>query len=223
MEILLIRHAEQLYPYNEQGKKMVSGVDAPLVELGRQQMRELREELKRQGRILNAVYRSPLLRARQSADELVGNSDVPIYEVDNLKEGYPNSAEGHAYDELEERGGDIYAHSFGEQESLDHLVERSRQAVKEILENANNHGFESIAIVGHGDPLCALQWGLHNEGLPTSYAEMKKDFYPQKGKAYLYPVSQQEPFRVTGEGRIFTTKAANETIEGLRSANKEGV
>ncbi|MDP2684888.1 MAG: histidine phosphatase family protein [bacterium] len=137
MKIFLIRHGEQRYPYNEQGKKLVCGVDASLVDLGRQQMRELRQELDRQIITLDAVYRSPLLRAEQSADELVGEHTIPIYVVDELKEGFPNSGEGHTYEELEAIGGDIYAYPFSpDQETLNHLVQRSRAAIEIMLSDA---------------------------------------------------------------------------------------
>ncbi len=78
MKIFSIRHGEQLYPYNEKGEKLVCGVNAPLVELGRQQIQELRAELDREGITLDAIYRSPLLRAKQSAEELAGGGGEPI-------------------------------------------------------------------------------------------------------------------------------------------------
>lgn len=222
MKVLSIRHGEQLYPFNKQGKKLVCGVNAPLVDLGRQQMRQLRQEQDRQGIILDAIYRSPLLRAEQSADELIGGRSIPVYVVDNLKEVFPNSAEGHTYDELEERGGDIYAHPFSpDQETLDHLNERQRAAVESILSDAREKDYTSIGIVGHGDPLCALDWSLKHTDNPTSYGEMKESYYPQKGQALEYTVSDNEPFELTNEGRIITTEAAKQTLEGFRNPNKE--
>lgn len=89
MKIFLIRHGEQKYPFSEQGEKMISGVDAPLVDLGKMQMRELRQELNGERVTLDAVYNSPILRAKQSTDELVGESPIPICVVDELKEVFP--------------------------------------------------------------------------------------------------------------------------------------
>lgn len=215
MKVLSIRHGEQKYPFNEQEKKLVSGVDVPLVDLGRIQMRELRQELNRQGITLDAIYRSPLLRAEQSADELAGESPIPIHVVDELKEGFPNSAEGHTYDALEAIGGDIYAHPFSEdQESLDHLVNRSRVAIEFILADAKKRGYESVGIVGHGDPLCALDWSIKHTDLPAIYAEMRDSYYPQKGEAIEYIIDSN--LKLEGEGRIITTEAAKQTIEGFR-------
>lgn len=219
MKIFLIRHGEQEYPYNEQGRKVVSSLDAPLVELGREQIRELGGKLTEEGQTLDALYTSPILRARQSTKVLADELEIPnTYVVNELEENSPNSAEGHTYDELEERGGDIYAHPFSpNQEGLNHLVERTRDAVKFILSDAKQRGFRSVGIVGHGDPLCALDWSLKHADNPTSYPEMRDSYYPQKGQALEYAVSDDEPFRITSEGRIITTEAAAQTIEGFRN------
>ncbi|MBU1031864.1 histidine phosphatase family protein [Patescibacteria group bacterium] len=220
MKIFLIRHGEQQYPYNAQGKKMVSGTDAPLVELGRRQMQELRKKLDEEGQVFDAFYRSPLLRAEQSTKELTDGQSIPIHVVDGLTEGFPNSGEGRTYDELEEIGGDVYAHPFSEnQESLAHLVDRSRAAIEFILSDAQEHGYESIGIVGHGDPLCALDWCLKHSRNPSLYAEMQTSFYPQKGQAVEYILNSS--LELEGEGRVITTEAAKQTIEGFRNPNKE--
>lgn len=214
-----MRHGEQEYPHDEHGRKIVSTLDAPLVELGIIQMRRLGEQLAKEGPALDALYTSPILRARQSAEVLANELEISnTYIVNGLEENSPNSAEGKTYDELEVIGGDIYAHPFSpDQESLDHLVERTRDTIKFILSDAKEHGFSSVGIVGHGDPLCALDWSLKHTELPTSYAEMRDSYYPQKGQALEYTISGDEPFRIKGEGRIITTEAAKQTIEGFRS------
>lgn len=224
MKIFLIRHGEQEYPYNERGEKMVSGNDAPLIELGKEQLRQLGGELLKEGQTLNVLYISPLLRAQQSAIVLADAMNITnehLNTIYDLREVDPCSAIGFTYKELEARDkGDIYAHPFGEdQESLNHLVERGRKAMREILEDVNKHGFEFVGVVGHGDALCALDWGLKNEGFPLSYAEMKSNFYPQKGEALMYTLGPD--LRIIGEGRIITTESAVQTKEGFRSSNKE--
>lgn len=217
MKIFLIRHGEQKYPFDDHGKKIVSGIDAPLTDLGRQQMRELKIELDKEGIILDAIYRSPLLRAEKSADELAGEQPIPIYEVDKLKEVFPNSAEGKTYKELEERGADIYANPFSnDQETLEHMVDRGRKAIGFIISDAHKRGYGSLGIVGHGDPLCALRWSMIHGDLPDSYGEMKNEFYPQKGFAYVYEVTRDEPFRVIDGVKVISTESAEQTIEGFR-------
>lgn len=220
MKVFLIRHGEQEYPVDAQGRKLVSSPDAPLVELGRTQMRELGRKLAAEGIILDSLYTSPLPRVQQSAEILAEGKSVPIYVIDGLKENFPNSGEGHTYDELEELEGDIYAHPFSEnQETLYHLVDRSRTAIEFILADAKKRGYELVGIVGHGDPLCALDWSIKHEDYPLSYAEMKKEFYPQKGQAHEYTIGPD--LRIIGEGRIITTEAAKQTIEGFRNSSRQ--
>ncbi len=224
MKIFLIRHGEQLYPKDEQGRKLVSSPDAPLVELGRTQLRELGARLGEQGEILDALYVSPVLRARQSAEELAVAAVISaanIHVIDELKETFPNSAEGKTYDDLAKIGGDIYAYPFSKnQESLDHLIEREKRAKEFILSDARKRGYKSVGIVGHGDPLCAWDWSLKHTDLPISYGEMRDSYYPQKGQALVYIIDAN--LQVVGEGRIVTTEAAKQTIEGFRNpAQKE--
>lgn len=223
MKIFLIRHGEQKYPRDEQGKKIVSTLDAPLVELGKTQIRQLGRQLAKEGQVLDAIYTSPVLRARQSTEVLARELEVSdTYVVDDLKEGFPNSAEGKTYEELEVIGGDIYAHPFSpDQEILSHLVERTRNAVNFILSDARRRGFNSVGIVGHGDPLCALEWSLKHPDNPASYDKMKEFYYPQKGQALEYTITDDEPFGLVGEGRIITTEAAKQTIEGFRNSTQK--
>lgn len=221
MKIFLIRHGEQEYPYDEQVRKIVSRPDAPLVELGRTQMRELGRKLAEEDITLDSLYTSSLPRAQQSAEILAEGKSIPINVIDGLKEVNPLRAEGKTYEELEKIEGDIYGHPFSEnQETLDHLVDRSRAAIEFILADAKKRGYESVGIVGHGDPLCALDWSIRHEGYPSSYAEMKKEFYPQKGEAHEYTIGGPD-LRIIGEGRIITTEAAKQTIEGFRNSSRQ--
>lgn len=220
MKIFLIRHGEQEYPHDEQGRKIVSTLDAPLVELGREQIRELGGRLAEEGQTLDALYTSPILRARQSAEVLANELEIPnTYVVNGLEENSPNSAEGKTYEELEAIGGDIYAHPFSpDQESLDHLVERERAALEFILSDAREKGYNSVAILGHGDPICALDWSLKHTDNPTSYGEMRDSYYPQKAQALEYTLDPD--LKLEGEGRIITTEAAKQTIESFRNSGQ---
>lgn len=138
--------------------------------------------------------------------------------IDGLEETFPNSAEGRTYEDLEEIGGDIYARPFSaEQESLNHLVKRSKTSLEYILEDAKKLGYTSVGILGHGDPLCALDWVLrHPDQQPVSYAEMRDSYYPQKAQALEYQFNPD--LKLEGNGRIITTEAATKTIEGFRNA-----
>lgn len=124
-----------------------------------------------------------------------------------------SSAEGKIFEELEKIDGDIYAHPFSKnQESLGQLLERTSIAIKFLLNDAKERGYKSVGIAGHGDPLCALNWSIKHKDPPSAYHEMKNEFYPQKGQAYIYTISNDESFRATDEGRIITTEAKVQTI-----------
>lgn len=69
--------------------------------------------------------------------------------------------------------------------------------------------------------MCALNWSLRHAGFPSSYNEMRKEFYPQKGVAYGYLISDDEPIRLVREGRIITTEAATQSVETFRNPSRE--
>lgn len=223
MKIIAIRHGEQLYPYDAQGRKLVSGLNAPLIELGRVQMQELGKKLAGERQTLNALYTSPVLRSQQSTAVLAEVRSVSqIRIVDGLKEVFPNSAEGKPYADVEKIGGDIYAHPFSKnQESLIDLVERERAAIRFILSDARERGYQCVGIISHGDPLCALDWSLKYSTFPSSYAEMRDAFYLQKGQAVEYIIGQN--LRLESEGRIITTESVNRTVEGFRNHSQKEV
>lgn len=64
----------------------------PLTELGCRQAAELAAALA--GRALDAIYTSPLVRARQTAQIVCANRDIPIYPVDALRELSVGAREG---------------------------------------------------------------------------------------------------------------------------------
>lgn len=217
MKLYIIRHGEYVYKHNKQGRKLVHLPDSPLSPLGELQMRRLSEELKRQGITINAFYTSPYPRAKQSADVLAKELKVSnIFEIERLKDLYPNSADGRLYAELEAVGGDIFAHPLGgrPQETLEHLVERARSTIQSIIAEAVTRNYTSIGLVSHGDTLSALDWVLKHSDNPAFYAQMRDAFYLQKAEACEYTLDEQ--LRLIGEGRIITTGAVKESVEGFR-------
>ena len=185
MKILLIRHTEQEYPQNSEGKQLVAVRTTPLSETGIRQAHELAKRIGDMKLTPDALFGSPYVRTHQTATIIKEELQIPVLEeMEDLGEVDPNDSEGHTLEELNFIGSDVYAHPFGpNQESLEHLVVRLRKAFGKIYETAQKRGFKTIGIVSHGDPLAAMYWAIRNEGVPESYAEMKKDYYPQKGEA----------------------------------------
>lgn len=205
MKILLIRHTEQEYPCNYEGKQLVATAETPLSQTGEKQAYLLADELSKLELVPDAIFFSPYLRTLQTAKILKESLGVLNFEtVNDLREVDPNESEGHTLEELEAIGSDVYAHPFGpNQETLEHLVARQAKAFGKIYETAQRRGFKTIGIVSHGDPLAAMYWAIRNGEVPESYAEMKKDYYPKKGEAleftYENGAIQGEIKRVTAE------------------------
>ena len=222
MKIVLMRHGTQEYEYNDQGKKLVSNPDVPLSELGKIQMDKVSERLVEEGITLDAVYTSPYLRAKQSAEILANLLSIPNTNViDGLKDDDPNSAEGRTYEELAEIGGDIYAHPFSEnQESLEHLVKRTKEALVKILSDASECGYNSVAIVSHGDPLSALDWNINHLDPPSDYVEMRDASYLQQAeiREYINPY-----IGLSNEGNVIRVKEVDLGTEGFRDPRREVV
>lgn len=210
MKVLLIRHADQEGPVDDQGRRLVSLPESPLSKLGEKQTHALARELEKNSLTPDGLYLSPYLRTVQTARLLQKDLDIVNLEtVNDLREVDPNSGQGHTLEEMKSIDGDIYSHPFNpNQETLEHLIKRVRSAFEYVESNANTNNFTTIGIVSHGDPLCALYWALRNEGIPESTPEMKKNYYPKKGEALEFVY---ENGKIQGDTRIITTQDANKT------------
>lgn len=220
MKIFLIRHGTQIYPHDEIGRKLVSGTTAPLAEIGKLQITKLGQELRREGSYLDALYTSPVLRAQQTSGILSAELSIPnTYIVDDLKEIFPNSAEGKAYEELRKIRGDVFTHPFGpDQESLDHLIRRTREAIEYILQDAKQRGHSLLGIVSHGDPLSAMDWSINNTRAPEDHDEMQDAFYLQQAEACEYV---DPNLGVKNEGRIIRVEEVDLSEEGFRDSRRK--
>jgi phosphohistidine phosphatase len=79
MDLFLIRHAEAV-PLGEGGVN--DDAERPLTPAGRAQCKPLAEALQRIGVRLDRIATSPLLRARQTAEELLAHWGTPLPELD---------------------------------------------------------------------------------------------------------------------------------------------
>lgn len=102
MRILLIRHGET--DWNIQGRYQGQGFDIPLSESGRLQAETLASRLADQG-ITRAVS-SPLLRAKQTAEKVLGDRPVPLILDPDLMEIAHGEWEGCLDAEVKERDED---------------------------------------------------------------------------------------------------------------------
>jgi 2,3-bisphosphoglycerate-dependent phosphoglycerate mutase len=155
MEIVLVRHGES--EGNAQAR-MQGHLDLPLTERGRQQARRLGDWFVNQGIDWSRVYVSPLSRAWQTAEIILGRTGGPPLQREpaliELSAGalegltqedialrFPRFAERHVTEigDFAEFGGEGY----------DQVQLRAR-ALRERLENAHRLLGERVLLVGHG-------------------------------------------------------------------------
>jgi broad specificity phosphatase PhoE len=162
--ILLARHGETDW---NRDNRFQGHADEPLNETGREQARALAVAL--EGERLTAVYTSPLLRARETAEivaaafGLAPRTDPRLMEVDvgswsgltrdEIAVGFPE-----AYERW--RGG---LHGWEGGETYEELAVRVLDALRDI---AAAHAGEAVLVVGHGGTVRATL--AHTDGLDVT-------------------------------------------------------
>ena len=158
MRICIARHGESLDDIED----CYGGIaDFPLTDKGRKQARDLAHQLKEAK--LQAIFSSPLVRARETADiiasELGGGISVIV--IENLKErnsyGVLSGCNkerakqifGHVLKGLKEKPGYSKEPLLGA-EDFDEFVLRVHKVFKEVTDLALAQGIERLAIVTHG-------------------------------------------------------------------------
>jgi broad specificity phosphatase PhoE len=168
-----------------------------LSELGLNQANKLAAFLA--GRPIEAIYSSPLLRARQTAGTIAqALPGVPvrrsslILEVRTGYEGEPNS--------ILQPGFSFYEPLVREtDESMEAVYARVSRFLRRI---AQRHAGESVVAVTHADPIAIMRLGLL--GLPFSVSNLHSTVYPARASINLVTLTpEQNPvltyFNVSGE------------------------
>lgn len=147
--IYLIRHGQTVW--NEEGK-LCGSSDVPLSEDGLIQAQKLAARMKNVS--LSAVYSSPLLRARQTAEAIASLHNLPVQVEQDLSEVDYGDWEGlkvsdamEKFPELERlRREDPMKFVAPNGEPMKNFAERVIAAIQRI---AANHQGETICIVAH--------------------------------------------------------------------------
>ena len=186
---------------------MVATKDTPLSTFGEKQAQRLGEVMLDRGLEPTAFFTSPYFRCYRTA--LILQRKLSPQRQDTVVEPFDDlhdieGSEERTLEELEAIGYDVYAHPFNPtQETLENLISRQRQVFRKILEVSEKNRYKTVAIVSHGDPLAAIFWTLNHEGVPSSYAEMIKDYYPRKGEAlgfdYVDGMILSKPIKIATE------------------------
>ncbi len=145
--IYLVRHGEYANP-----KYLFPGrlPEFPLTERGREQVEKL--AIFFQKRPIVAIYSSPLLRTRQTAEIIASHLDLSIKFDDRLLEVRTN-LEGISMQKFDETNGELsylpqyYAKGA---ESMDELASRM---VGFIEEKRKEHQGKNALVITHGDPM----------------------------------------------------------------------
>jgi alpha-ribazole phosphatase len=154
--IFLCRHGET----SERGRGRCHGrLDLGLSPFGRHQAVQLAETLAAEQ--LDAVYTSPLRRARETAEPIAVRHGLRPVQVDGLSEIDLGRFEGLTYEEAERRFPDVYRLwmeeplrvRFPDGEDYEELKRRASEALGEIVAR---HPDEAVAIVSHAGPIRAV-------------------------------------------------------------------
>ncbi len=148
LNIFLMRHGEVDLDFKG---KFVGQVDIPLTDKGRDQALWWSEALKDVG--LKSIYCSDLIRSHESAKIFVGQAEMPIVRLSQLREIHLGRWEGRSIADVkeawpvewEERGRNIVMFRPPDGESFHDLAQRVIPAFQNIVANITGH----VLIVGH--------------------------------------------------------------------------
>ncbi len=158
MELYIVRHGKTMW--NEQGR-LQGHVDIPLNEEGREAAIRLQSRLS--DICFDAIYSSPLKRARETAELICGSRKIPIITDDRLLEISFGDMEGiYCDDWFDEKSP--YRFFFTDPsryqtppngESFEQVCQRSRDFLEQVIEPLEGKK-QRVMIVAHG----ALNKGL---------------------------------------------------------------
>lgn len=144
-----------------------------LSHLGQEQAKRLAEFLADQP--ISAIYSSPQLRARQTAQHIAAHRPGVTVRISSLLaeimtswQGTPNSIAGPNLNFFAERRAE-------RDETLEQIAHRIRRFLRLVL---RRHPEQTVVAVSHGDPILILQ--LLVAGREPTFASMREGRYPAK-------------------------------------------
>ncbi len=143
MKILYVRHGETTANVNG----VAGTTDAQLTKKGAEQAKITGQHLKQQS--VTTICCSPFIRARQTAEIIAAELDIPVYEIvtiDELQERYLGEFEG-----TTGRPPEFFLNSNDEGgiESRQHLIDRVTKAIDKLKAITRERGGTTVAIA-HG-------------------------------------------------------------------------
>ncbi len=154
MHLLLIRHGET--DWNSEGR-IQGHTDTPLNERGIEQAERLAARLASDA--IDAVYTSPLVRARVTADRIAHAHGFAAIPDDRLKEKYLGDLEGITGEEFEQQHAELYrawrasaVHYPLPGEETPSALQQRVQAFLDHVRGEHPDGVQ-VAVVSHGGTL----------------------------------------------------------------------
>jgi broad specificity phosphatase PhoE len=154
--VYLARHGESDW---NAANRFQGWSDRPLTELGRRQAAALAEAVAGAGE-LEAVYTSPLVRARETAEVVGARLGLEPVALADLREVDVGAWTGLARAEVEERYPEAFARWLGGGEGWEDgetYADMSARALAAVLAAAAEHPDGAILVVSHGGPIRAIQ------------------------------------------------------------------
>jgi broad specificity phosphatase PhoE len=164
--LLLVRHAETL---DNVAMRLSGWTDTDLSPLGEEQVRVLGEHFNREHGHVAALYSSPLVRARRTAETIARLTGHAPRFVDELREMYFGELDGRPFEELKQAHADLLkadADAAAEDFVWPSGESRSgftRRVVGSLQRIALAHAGEHVGVVTHGGVIAVFLTYLHGE------------------------------------------------------------
>jgi uncharacterized phosphatase len=182
MELIAIRHGET--EYNKERRAMGSRIDVPLTDHGREQARGMIPAIREYG--FTAIYASPLLRARETAEIINAELGLPISFHEELKERDVGDLSGMLYDDIEAKLGKEAVqstqydfHEFGGEDTCD-VQNRIRKFMEMVEVKHGEH--DLILVATHAEIIRVLYEEFHSGEKETISNVCVHDFEVDKTK-----------------------------------------
>src|SRR3989344_3034002 len=211
--VYIIRHAEIVYPLDEQGRKLMYPSETPISQDGRDQFTGFARSLKDNGVVLDVIASSSLTRTLETADILSREmGGIPVVKNESFTDSHVPGYMGiplSVQQDIMDRGEDIYMHPRSpDQEIKEQIIRRMLAGFNDLVRK--NEG-KTVAIIGTGDPIRLLMYGLeqpqeeyHEKDIP-SMSILSKEGYLKRGEAFKVTIY---------EGKILET----ELLSNLKGA-----
>ncbi|MCD4786198.1 MAG: histidine phosphatase family protein [Candidatus Eremiobacteraeota bacterium] len=161
MNIYFIRHGES--QFNKEGK-LQGQMDPPLSDKGEETAsslaRDMKETFVSSGREINAIYSSPLKRAKETADAISGATGAPVRMAPNLQEIRLGDWEGRKISNIAKTPQFIQWRKNPQSitppggEEIKNFQDRAVTGIKKIIEDNSQN--DNIIVVTHGGVIGAL-------------------------------------------------------------------